>query len=344
MTALGDRDIALLLARLGIRTLGGFTQLSPELVHDRLGDHGLRLRALASGADSRHVSPMPPPTEIVREIAFEPPLDMAEQVAFAVRQTAEAFCNAAAAEGLIVTAVRITIESDLGGRSERIWQHPEHFDAASVVDRVRWQLEAEARHKAPVQAQLSPSESALPGGASRVLIEPEAVDAATAHQPTLIGQGPDERSHHAMTRLQSTLGHEGVLTPTLAGGRFLAEREVLVPWGDAQTSDRDPALPWPGSLPDPLPTEIFRLPRSVRVSGAAGAEVRVDERGLLTAPPAEIAGKAVTGWAGPWPVVEHTWDVDRARHAHRFQVIDASGDAWLVVLENGEWWLEGKYS
>ena len=57
-----------------------------------------------------------------------------------------------------------------------------------------------------------------------VRLVPEAVDAATHHAPGLFGQGPGERVHHALSRVQAMLGHRGVLVPAMGGGRFLLER------------------------------------------------------------------------------------------------------------------------
>ncbi|MGI6878107.1 DNA polymerase Y family protein [Microbacterium sp. gxy059] len=330
--ALGEPELALLLARLGVQTLGDLASLPAGLVHDRLGDRGVHLRSLAAGADSRRVVPRVPPPELERALDLEPPLELAEQVAFAVRRTADAFCAGLAEAGLVCTALRVTIDSDLGGRSERVWQHPTSFDAESVTDRVRWQL------------QPSPAEEALRGGVARVRLAPAGVDPAHAHQPALLGQGPDERAHHAMTRMQAVLGHTGVLSPALGGGRFAREREGRVPWGDGATPSARRDLPWPGALPEPLPAEVFRDPLPASVDGEGGEAVSVDARGLLVSAPARIDGRSVAQWAGPWPVVERGWDPRRARRAHRFQIVDDEGEAWLVVLEDDRWWREARYS
>ena len=73
----------------------------------------------------------------------------------------------------------------------------------------------------------------------------------------------------------------------------------------------------------------------------------VDERGQVSAPPALLTEsgrrRSIEAWAGPWPIVERTWDAARARRAHRFQVVDADGVAWLLVCENGAWSAEGRY-
>ncbi|MER7797641.1 DNA polymerase Y family protein [Microbacterium sp. NPDC096154] len=337
IAAVNDDEIVALLARLGVQTLGDFASLDLAAVRDRLGEHGARLHALAGGADSRPVVPRVPPPELAREIEFEPPLELADQVAFAVRTTADDVIAGLHEAGLVCTEVRITLLDDRGGRSERVWLHPTCFDAPALVDRVRWQLQATLESPdAPFGGEN--------GGVSLVRLEPEAVDDTAHHQPALVGQGPDERLHHAMSRVQAMLGHRGVVTPLLAGGRWLSERERRVPWGDAERPAQPRDLPWPGSLPSPLPSEVFRARRSAAVLTADGAPVAVDERGGITAPPAVLDGRPIEAWAGPWPVIERQWDAERARRAHRFQMVDADQTAWLLVLEDDRWWIEGRYS
>ena len=336
IAALNDDDLVALLARLGVQTLGEFAALELAAVRDRLGDHGARLHALAGGSDSRPVVPRVPPPELSREIEFEQPLEIADQVAFAVRTTADGVIAGLDEASLVCTEVRITLLDDRGGRSERTWLHPTCFDAVSLVDRVRWQLQATLDGDVPFGGEN--------GGVTLVRIEPEAVDDTSHHQPALIGQGPDERLHHAMSRVQAMLGHRGVVTPMLAGGRWLSERERRVPWGDAERPTHPRDLPWPGSLPQPLPSEVYRPRRPAVVIGGDGSPVAVDERGGVSAPPVALDGRRVTAWAGPWPVIERQWDPSRARHAHRFQMVDADQTAWLLVLEDERWWVEGRYS
>ncbi|MBF0815343.1 DNA polymerase Y family protein [Microbacterium paludicola] len=337
IAALNDDDLVALLARLGVQTLGEFAALDIAAVRDRLGDHGARLHALAGGSDSRPVVPRVPPPELAREVEFESPLELAEQVAFAVRTTADDVITGLDDAGLVCTEVRITLLDDRGGRSERVWLHPTCFDASALVDRVRWQLQATLEGE-------SGAFGGENGGVTLVRIEPEAVDDTAHHQPALLGQGPDERLHHAMSRVQAMLGHRGVVTPLLAGGRWLGERERRVPWGDAERPAHPRDLPWPGSLPQPLPSEVYRPLRPAAVAASDGSPVAVDERGGMSAPPALLDGRQVAAWAGPWPVIERQWDPARARRAHRFQMVDTDQTAWLLVLEDERWWIEGRYT
>ncbi|MBK8462206.1 MAG: DNA polymerase Y family protein [Nigerium sp.] len=332
VTCLEDEALTALLHRLGVRTLGAFAALEVARVRERLGEHGVRLHALASGRDPRTHAARTPPPDLIREASFEPPLELVDQVAFSIRTMAEAFVAGLRTAHLVCTELRVGCTDESGQISERVWLHMAAFDAAAVVDRVRWQLAA-AEH--------------LRGAIAGVRLEPVAVDAAAHHEPGLFHSGVDDRMHHALSRLQAMLGHEGVVTPVLAGGRWLAERQVWVPWGERAASLTPRGQPWPGALPAPSPATVFPGRREVAVLDAEGRPVGVGERGDLTAVPTLLAdGRKQTpieAWAGPWPIAERTWDAGRARTAHRFQVLDADQTAWLVVLEDGTWWAEGRY-
>jgi protein ImuB len=333
ISSLEDPELAGLLARLGVQTLGEFAAMEADRVRERFGERGIRLHALAAGRDSRAVEPRVPPPELHREVVFEPPLEIAEQVAFGMRMAADAFIAGLGALDLVCTELRVELTGDRGEHSERVWLHPGSFDAASVVDRVRWQLGEDAE--------------GLRSGVARVRIEPAAVDAARHHVAAIFGAGTDERVHHALSRVQAMLGHRGVVTPAIGGGRWLAERQVLVPWGDRAVLAKERARPWPGSLPDPLPGRVFPEPVPVEVTADGGEHVGVDGRGRVTAAPAVLTEsgrrRGIEAWAGPWPVIERGWDAARSRRAHRFQVVDRDHTAWLLVCEDDGWVAEARY-
>ncbi|MGM1016643.1 MAG: DNA polymerase Y family protein [Actinomycetota bacterium] len=331
---LGEGDMPELLLRLGVRTLADFAALPDQDVHDRFGDRGLRLHALASGADSRPLEPRVPEPELAREIEFDTPLGQADQVAFAVRQTADAVSAGLALSSLVCTEVRIDLHGDDGAVTSRTWMHPTSFEPSDLVDRVRWQLETFAETIA---------EDTIRWGIVAVRIAPTQVDDSAHHQPGLFGQGPEQRLHHAVSRVQALLGHRGVVTPAVAGGRLLADRQLFQPWGDRTVPARDPTLPWPGALPPPYPSEVFTPPLPLRVTTAEDQIPLVDERGELSAPLSHVDDARVVSWAGPWPVRERSWDSSRHRFAHRFQLLDDQHRAWLVLWENDSWWAEGRY-
>ncbi len=347
---LDQPDLVTLLRRLGVTTLADFAALAADDVRGRFGEGGAHLHALASGLDSRPVIARVPPEELDVAISFEPPLDRVDQVTFGFRSSADRFIQGLVAAQLVCTALRIELDTDAGEFSERSWLHPRSFTAADVVDRVRWQLQGSG----VVDAGLS-------SGITRVRVIPEGVDAIGNHEVGLFGSGHDERIHHGLSRVQSMLGHGAVLTAVVSGGRTLADRQTTVAWGDRALLTRSPQQPWPGQLPPPAPATVFPVPHPVHVLDAAGGAITVDDRGALSSAPAQFSASAtgrdmrtITAWAGPWPIDERWWDADTHRRAHRFQVVDAGGTAWLLVLEEnltasgaahgpGSWWAEARY-
>ncbi|MDF1489708.1 DNA polymerase Y family protein [Tessaracoccus caeni] len=332
---LGEAELATLLPRLGVRRLGEFAALDEAQVRDRFGPNGVRLHALAGGRDPRGVQPRTPPPELARQVEFSPALELVEQVAFAVRTTADEFVGGLAEKQLVCTELRVELTAEEGERSERVWLHPSAFDSSAVVDRVRWQLQAAAGNQ-------------IDSGVVRVRLEPVAVDAAAHHSPGLFGSGPDERVRHALSRVQAMLGGDAVLTAAIGGGRSLAERQVLTAWGERVVLPLSPHQPWPGHVPTPLPSTVFPEPRALSVVAADGSGVCVDVRGAVSAAPAMLIDGArrhpVAAWAGPWPLDERTWDPERQRKAHRFQVVDDTQTAWLLLCDSdGQWRAEARY-
>jgi protein ImuB len=341
---LGEPELTSLLRRLGIRTLGGFAALGGDDVLARFGPAGARLHALAGGRDQRPATPRIPPRDVDAIVDFEPALDRVDRIAFGVRQAADGLVADLLAQRLVCTALRVEVVGDRGESSERVWLHPRSFSPAEVVDRVRWQVAGALDPRRSAR----PTEGELRSAVTRVRLSPDAVDPAGAHELGLWGTGPDEGVHSALSRVQGMVGHEGVLTAAPSGGRTPAERRTLVPWGDRPLVARDPRRPWPGALPPPAPSTVYELPRGIAVEDPAGRPVTVDDRGGLSGPPAVMvsptgARRDLTAWAGPWPLQERWWDAEAARSVNRFQAVDAEGVAWLLVLDEGGWWAEGRY-
>ncbi len=332
----GLPELTAVLGKLGVRTLGAFAALPAEQVRDRFGPAGEAAHRVAAGLDPRRVVPRVPAKERDARIEFEPPLDREDQVAFALRTTAERFLDALAADLLVCTGLTVEITAENGSTRRRTWLHPRSFTPLDVIDRVRWQLSG---------LGVEGPDAAV----AAVRLIPESIDAAANHEQGLWGGGPDERIHHALSRVQSMLGHEAVLTPSIGGGRLLADRRVLAPWGERAAPQRDPERPWPGRLPGFSPAHVFGERPDVEVVDPAGAVVTVDEHGIPSGPPAGFTPPggarriAVTAWAGPWPVDERWWDPAAARSVHRLQVTADDGSAWLLCAEAGRWWAEARY-
>ncbi|WP_449279735.1 DNA polymerase Y family protein [Leucobacter sp. GX0328] len=332
-----DEAFAALLRGLGIRTLGALAALPESAVRERFGAAGTvahrRARALPA-APGAEVRPRPPVRELSAELAFEPPIGAAEQLAFAVARLAERFVAGLTAGRLVCTALRVELVDDIEVRHERIWEHPRHFTVADVVNRIRWQAEAEARGGERGGA-----------GIAQVRISPARTEHAAAHEPALWSTEPDARVHHRFTQVQSRLGHTGIGTLALDGGRLSAERQRFVPWGMRRGGSAS-AGPWPGALPGPHPATVFAEPPPAEVLDADGSPVGIDSDDLLSATPRTVridgdGARAVEGWSAPWPVRERWWEGRPARF--RLQVQLADGTAWLLRAEHGRWCAEGQY-
>ncbi|RLP83749.1 DNA polymerase Y family protein [Mycetocola lacteus] len=339
VTTLGEPELTRVLARLGVHRLGELAALPAASVRDRFGAAGEQAHRIAAGEDPRRVRPRIPPAELAVEREFDPPLERADQAAFGFRASADRFLAGLTEHALVVSAVRIEIIGDRGGRSARSWLHPRHLDAGDVVDRVRWQLQGSGA-----------IEAALSEPVALIRVIPETLAAMSTQEPGLWGGGPDTRVHNGLTRLQGMVGHDGVLTARIGAGREPRERQSLVPWGERDPRT-DPAGPWPGSLPGAPPQTVLAEPLPVRVIDAAGESVSITDRDMLSAPPHRLVipplpriapggvDSTVRAWAGPWPVITGT----TAERVDRFQLVDERGHGWLVRRDRSEWWAEARY-
>ena len=337
--AIGDRQLATLLRRLGLTTLGAFAALDFRDVRARFGEAGVYAHTLASGRDVRRVVPRLPPQLRDIEVAFEPPLDRVDQITFAFRTAAERFVDDLTRALLVCTSIRVELHTDNGVVHDRGWGHPRWFSANDVLDRIRWQ----------VQGRTGAGAGALTSAITKVRVLPEGLDSIGNYETGLWGSTPDDRVHHGLSRVQSLLGHGAVMTATIGGGRGIVERQVMVPWGDVRSTPDTAGKPWPGSVPLPAPSTVFEKPQAVAVLAGDGGTIDVTERGALSGIPALFGMKdasgvrTITAWAGPWPVRERWWDEAVARSFHRFQMVDADGNAWLLALHEHGWWAEARY-
>jgi protein ImuB len=331
-------DLVSLLRRMGLTTLGAFADLAAADVHTRFGSHGELLHRFARGLDPHPVSRRAVPPELEATLALEPPLELVEPIAFSLRTTAEAFVRGLAAHGLVCTTVRIEVDCDGTLSSSRRWLHPRWFDAADVVDRLRWQLQGSADHGGGIAAPVD-----------AVRLVPEVAEPLAEHADSLFGGGPDDRVARGVARVQSMVGHDSVLAAGVQGGRGPADRDLRVPWGERAVGARSTHAPWPGRIPPPAPATVFTEPQEALVVGAEGQSVIVSGRGAVSCPPDRFRADAsapwqpVASWAGPWPVDEQWWDEAAARRIARFQVVGVDGSAWLMVVEDGRWFTEARY-
>ena len=344
LTRTGDVDAGLvdLFVRLGLRTFRQVAELRSADLLSRFGPPGLLAHQIATGADPRRSASTDPSAEWSCEHPFDDPVGDAGPVVFVAKRLADALTARLATAGQVCTRLVVTIETEHGERSERVWYRAHGLSATAIVERVRWQLSGWA------------DEADLTAGIALLRLTPDEVRTDSGEQIGLWGgrSDADIDAVRAVARLSGLAGEGAVRVPEWVGGRLPGERYRLVPATSVDLDDpaarlhRDDA-PWPGAASGPAPATVLADPVAVELLDATGEVVRVTGRGELAAPPAVLVFQRirlrVSAWAGPWPIDERFWDQARHRRASRFQVIDGAGTAWLLVLQGGRWWAEGRY-
>ncbi|HSV67135.1 MAG TPA: DNA polymerase Y family protein [Mycobacteriales bacterium] len=336
---LGRPELAGLLRRLGIRTLGELAALPGSDVLARFGPDGGVAHRLARGLDERPVAPGRPPPDLTAVAHLDPPVTSVDAAAFAVRPLAERLHDRLVAHGLVCTRLAITAETDSGAASVRLWRHGS-YSAAAVADRLRWQLEGWVTGGGRGQVtvlRLVPDEVVRAGGEQLDLCGGDGGDRDAA-----------DRVARAVARVQGLLGPYAVTVPVPGGGRDPASRLAWVPWDEERRPRHAPDRPWPSGIPPPYPALVYADPLPAGLTGTSGTVIGVDGRGALSEPLSWLTVGAeppvgVAGWGGPWPADERWWDPARHRRRARLQVSTVDGRAYLLACAGGRWRVEAEY-
>ncbi|MGI9123742.1 MAG: DNA polymerase Y family protein [Mycobacterium sp.] len=339
----GRTELADLLWRMGIRTIGQFAELPRTDVASRFGTDAVVAHRLARGEPGRGPYGRELPPDLDAVLDCDPPIERIDAAAFAGRTLAGALHRSLESAGVGCTRLAIHAVTAGGGELSRVWRCAEPLTEDATADRVRWQLDG----------WLNRRQGPGPTGPITALrLQPvEVVSAEALQLPLWGGLGTDDRmrARRALVRVQGLLGQEAVQVPVLSGGRGPAERITLTPLGDEPVPRAAPDRPWPGQLPEPSPAIVVddSGTDTVELLDAQGNPVRVSIRGMFTAEPARFEGAGYRGelawWTGPWPVDERWWDDgDRAGRTARAQVL-VSGTALLLCYRQRRWYLEGVY-
>ncbi|MGH9127025.1 MAG: DNA polymerase Y family protein [Acidimicrobiales bacterium] len=341
-------ELADLLVRLGLDTLGDLAALPAETVLARFGSDGALAHRLASGRDERPLAARTPPPELGVWAELDPPAERVDTAMFVAKALADELHELLAARGLACTRVAIEAETEHGEHVVRLWRHDGALTSRAIAERVRWQLEGWL------------STGATTAGVALIRLIPDEVKPDHGRQLGFWGgsAAADDRAARGLARVQGMLGPNGVVTAVVGGGRDPAGQVRLIPWGEPRArsdeAEREPGggreiPPWPGRLPEPAPAIVFPEPRSIELLGGEGKPLSVTGRGILESAPAALimpgrgAPLPVMAWAGPWPAEERWWDQKSCRRRARFQVVLGDGSAHLVALESGRWRLEATF-
>jgi protein ImuB len=328
VAALDRPDLADLLVRLGLRTLGDLAALPRADLAARFGPEGARASRLASGLDEHPREARRPPPDLRVAAALDPPADRVDIAAFTAKALADQLVARLDQLGLACTRLRIEAETDQGEALTRIWRYdpatpptrrppassnplsrspgstgrgpgPGPADpwgrmAAVMAERVRWQLDGWLTGRA----------GRLPGALTHLALVPDEVVPDRGRQLGFWGGETEagQRAARALARIQGLLGPEAVHTAHLRGGRDPATRVTFSPTPDPPPPPDPPstpappptlpgppgAVPWPGQVPAPAPAVVYAEPLPAEVVDEAGAVVAVDGRGMLGSLPRRL--------------------------------------------------------
>ncbi len=344
LSSVRREELADLLWRLGIRTIGQFAELSRSDVASRFGADAVVAHRIARGEPARGPSGREPEAELDAVLDCDPPIDRVDAAAFAGRSLAGELHRNLEGAGVGCTRLAIHAVTATGQELERVWRCAEPLTEDATADRVRWQLDGWLNRRNPQDRPAAPI--------TVLRLRPvEVVSAEALQLPLWGGVGEEDRlrARRALVRVQGLLGPDAVKVPVLSGGRGPAERITFTPLGDELVPQSNPDQPWPGRLPEPSPTVLLDDP--VELFDAAGDPVRVTGRGLFSTDPVRLHAPGRSGrlswWAGPWPVDERWWDPRPAkagRTARAQVLLDADpAQALLLCYRQRQWYLEGAY-
>ena len=356
LAAPGRDDLADLLWRMGIRSIGQFAALLRTDVASRFGADAIAAHRFARGEATRGPSGREPPPDLDAVMDCDPPIDRVDAAAFAGRSLAGDLHRSLEGRGVGCTRLAIHAITANGEEMQRVWRCAEPLTEDATADRVRWQLDGWLNRRNPTDRPSAPIVT--------LRLHPVEVVSAAALQLPLWGSSGDDdrlRARRALVRVQGLLGPESVQVPVLSGGRGPAERITLTPLGDEPVPRADPGQPWPGQLPEPSPTVLLDDP--VELLDVEGNPVRVTGRGLFSSDPVRLTGDGRSGrlswWAGPWSVDERWWDSGnsgKAGRTARVQVLFEDSEnrdpndregvtdrAMLLCYRQRQWFLEGVY-
>ncbi|MBA1834469.1 Y-family DNA polymerase [Corynebacterium wankanglinii] len=354
-----DVDTVRSLGQLGVSTLGELAKLPPSAVTTRFGAKGMRIHRIASAAPDRRVAPELPVEDLAVAITPEDPIERVDAAAFAARALAASLHERLKATGRNCLRLKVVAELGDGTRVERVWRTREPLTEAATADRVRWQLDGwlTSLRSAQEGRDGQGGQGGQGGAITSLILEPLEFAAPEPVGELWADGASTDTARRVVERVQSQLGIDAVLQPRLVGGRGVAERVQMVPFGE-EPEDVD-RQSWPGAILAPLPARLgggIDHPASrIMLIDASGAPVIVTAEALLSSEPYGLAwGEKrylVTGWAGPWPVDADWWTQTElpAGRVARMQVIgreggeDGDATGWLLVWSRRSWRVEAVY-
>jgi protein ImuB len=312
-------ELADVLRRWGLRTIGDVARLPAMGLAERFGPDGPRLARLARGEDDGVLQRAPPPERFEMTLELDWPVDGLEPLAFLLGRILEPLCRALAARGRKAAALEVVLGlADGSVHARRLAPAAPSGEARTWRTLVLLDLEARPPRDAILRltARAEPSE-------------------ARATQFSLLdpAQPSPERLAETMARLVAWTadGRGGApqLVDTHRPGAFAVA--TFAPGRPVPVGARADASG--GASAPRLALRAFRPPRLAQVTLHAGRPAFVSAPGVRG---------AVAGAAGPWRASGDWWDVAWSRD--EWDVALAAGGLYRLFLDRlrEAWYVEGE--
>jgi protein ImuB len=271
-------DLAETLERWGIRRFHDLAALPPLGIAERLGEEGLRLRALARGDVSRKLLAIEETLTFEDEIELEYPVDLLEPLAFLLARLLNGLATRLATRGLATDQIHLRLKLDPAGSHERTVRLPvPTLDTRAFLKLLQLDLAANPP-KAPVAHIRMAMNPVKPQAAQSGLFLP------ATPEPVQLDL--------TLARIKSIVGRDGVLRPTVP--------DTHGPGGPIPTVSGAPRLAF----------RYFRPPLSAKVSLAETRPAFVTA-GAIRGKVLDLSGPWRT--SGHWwtldPYERDEWDI-----------------------------------
>src|SRR5512132_484638 len=258
VSTLDRPDLADLLVRLGLRTLGDLAALPTADLATRFGPEGARAARLASGLDEHPKGARRPPPDLRVTAELDPPADRVDVAAFTAKTLADTLVARLDRLGLACTRLRIEAETDQGETLSRVWRYdptpptrPSSPGPLPVPRAAAGGTQAPGLVRPPGGARPGPAGPSgrmaavmtervrwqldgwltgragrLPGALTRLTLAPDAAVPDRGRHLGFWGEETEaeQRAARALARIQGLLGPEAVHTARLRGGRDPGDR------------------------------------------------------------------------------------------------------------------------
>ncbi len=330
--AVFPEKMAQLCRRVGLRTVGSVTDLTPAVVSARFGGEGLTLFRLA-----RLEQDLPfegslgeIPVCVEREVQDGEGFD---SVVFTLARELESAFSPYERKGLRAQEVDVELQDLKGQLTRRQLSRVEGVTVRQTLAVIRAMYEA-MRIRGDGLCRMD-----IMAGRW----QPE-------QRSQLSFEGHELRNAHivrALDRVVALVGDDNVRVACLSGGRLVGGQVVWEPWTRKWPSParKLEGLPWPGHLPV-APAVVYDSPVRVEVIDRAGRGVVLEAPGVVMEYPAALVWGGnklrVMDVRGPWPIVERWWE-SRSRRCVVILVQVEGAMLHVLRYQQGRWWLDASF-